>query len=381
MKAITGTLLTSALLLLSSCITDSYDCTGPDAKGTSYLLNIDITTSGPSFRGEGDRLNGGTEEENYINLQDYAVYILDATDSEDPSVIEKFNIDDIKPTGLGRYTLTGTFTYPEEVHPIRIAVMANFTTDFQGSYEEMNDGEIKLSDLYSNSVPFEFTMPVNATDPWNIKGWEPLISEDHPTGLPMFGLSNQITPKGEFTSTNHSYIPPMDIDIPMLRSLAKIILLDKTPEDQDFEILSARITNYNKKGRFIPDGIANPNWNRLNSQVVSPTLPSEPTFEEKAVKLNGSSSEELYAYIPEMAITQETERPVIEIVAMLNGKEKTYEIPIGEYPNSQLDEEIDFDILRNHRYTFTIYTVKEDGVELIVEVVDDWDIIHDMELE
>lgn len=380
MKSINGILLLSASLLLSSCVTENYDCPEAGERGASYLLNIEITTSGPSSRVAGDRMTGGTEEENYINLGDYAVYILDATDEENPSVIQKFAVNNIKHTGFGKYTLTGTFTYPEEVHPIRIAVLANVATDFEGDYDGVMTQGTTLADLYTNVLPFEFTMPVGAGGAVAVKGWEPSISNEHPAGIPMFGLSNQITPKGEFTSTNHSYIPPMDIEIPMLRSLAKIILLDKTPETLDFEIISAYISNYNKQGRFIPDGISNPEWYKLTSQVDYPSLPSQNVLEEEIVRLNGSDSE-LYAYLPEMAITAGSERPVIEISATINGKKKTYKVPIGQYPNSQFDEETDFDILRNHRYTFTIYNVKEDGVEMVVEVVNDWDVIHNMELE
>ena len=364
--------------LLSSCINDKYEGCPDISEGNTYRLNIDISAPASLTRAAGDPTDPGTNPENFINLDDVKVFVLN---SDNNSILEELEIEDIQRTGLGHYTLTGTYTFPDVVHPFRLAVLANSAGDFQGDYSFIKPGETTLNGLYSNTPAFEFTMPVD-TDEETHRAWSPVVKEDDSEavvekGIPMFGLSKPISPIPSSTS----YIPPVDIEIPMLRSLAKLILNDKTPEEANIKIISAYIKGYNKLGRFIPDGINNPDWWKVDNQVLTPSLPSQISIEENAVMLQGSDKE-FYAYLPEMEITDETERPVLEILASVNGREgKIFEVPIGEYPEHQLDEEIDFNILRNHRYTFNILNINDNGVTLIIRVNDDWEEIHSMGIE
>lgn len=389
MKPLSGLVFLSASLLLTSCVAEVSDYPEVSLKGESCVLNIEVATSLPSTRAAGQPMNRGTVEENFINLQDYAVFVLDASDADNPTVIERLVIDDVKEIAVGRYLLVGTFSYPQEVHPIQLAVLANCGGDFRGNYNALMSGSTTLQSLYTNLTSFEFSMPVARENNLSV-AWEPVVNADaqipgDSKGIPMFGLSNVMRPDG----SPSSYIPPINVEIPMLRSLAKIIVVDKTDEDTDLIIQQATLKFYNERGRFIPDGSLRENmdWFLESKQVALPSLPAANSLHSYPVRLrHEEQSGSFYAYLPEMDLpaNMESQRPMIAVTVMINGEAREYEFPIGNYDdNGGFLPDSDFSILRNHRYTFGVKVreLTQQDVDLIIEVVDDWDYIHDMELE
>lgn len=184
----------------------------------------------------------------------------------------------------------------------------------------------------------------------------------------MFGLSSVL-------DIRDSKLSVMDnIEIPMLRSLAKIEVVNKAPEDY-VQITGCRLTKYNANGRFIPNGVDNPSWNEDDVQVTSPSLPQNVSLKDENLHfVKSSDGKTLTAYIPEMLLSDDN-RPELEIDVNVNGSKTSYKVQLASYDAGIAGEKY-ASLLRNHRYGFTVTSV---GLETDLKLIIDTQVWEDYE--
>lgn len=345
----------SATVLLSSCVKVNDVCP-PDSTG-EYTLNLNVGAGSIASRATGHTTEQGIDAESFINIgaDDYMIYILDA----DGCLVQPF-IPSKHEITAERYTISGKF-YPS-TEKFRVMVLANWKTGFGGSYtENINLDRTKLNDLYKDELNFNFDFQnVTAKNDSKLVSW---IPEEDSKGIPMFGVSKEleITP-GINAST---------IEIPMLRALVKIQINNLTPDYEQAEIVECKLTNILRLGRFIPDGINNPQWTEENVQVTSTSLPQgnaelQDVFFAKVTDMSSGKSV-FTAYIPEMKFDGMTKRPTMEIKMNIGGKEMTRSIEFANYNKSVVKDKWEH-LLRNHQYTFNITSVGIDaGLDIIAQ--------------
>lgn len=372
-----------SILLMSSCSSDD-KMEGPDqvdSVGLTVQLKLNTGLLLTRSDDKDHKPIDGTAAESFINIltNDYQVYILDG---ENDKIISKFEPSSVVRTDNGTYRLLGTFYNEEGLKKVRFMALSNWTTDFTtGNYPEMPaEGDFSIDDLYSNNTDYNFIYPVDV-----LPGAETWIPDNKNSGIPMVGLSDPLSIPESGTSVP-GQTPWIEVSsIPMLRALAKITVNDKTNDDE-VEIVSVKIKNYNTDGRFIPDGTVdeNKNWNQNAIQVKVPTLTGKPTKGGELNFVTPDKGKSYLAYVPEIdnSSSQATGECYLEVTTKLMGSfEKNHKIHLGKYEEGAYIPGSFMDILRNHWYNFDITSVSANGINLTVIVVDDWDVIHNMELE
>ena len=381
MKKIYGIICIGSCLLMSSCASDGIMEDTDQVGSEGFTVQLNLNTRSSFTRSEGHGRDDGSEAENFINIinKDYQIYIVDGED--DARIISKFEPSSVVRKDDGTYRLLGTFYNEEGLKKIRFMALANWKTAFtQGNYPEVpTEGDFYLDDLYTNKTNYNFVYPVDESSVGET--WMP---KNETSGIPMVGLSvsQSIPEAGTSVPGQFPWIEVSSIN--MLRALAKITVTDKTNDD-DVELVSVNIKNYNSDGRFIQDGSKNENkdWNEEATQVTVPTLTEEPV---KGMELYFNRSEDgksFVAYVPEVDNNSpnEEDKCYLEVTAKLKGLEKNYQIHLGDYDNGTYVPGSFMDLLRNHWYNFDIRSVSANGIILTVTVVDKWDVIHEMELE
>lgn len=364
----------SAVMLFSGCSDkddEMFTSNEVNSDAEDITINMIISAQNLSSRAEGHETTTATEAENYIDVLggDFFVYIL----NEDGVIIGQFN-PTVRQEIYNGYRLSGKLSANYALSSFRLLVMANWNNEFSGDYSNnIIINNTTLEDLYSNPKDFNFIYPV--TQSGNPLSWQPMEGN----GIPMFGVSNSISLP---TATN-GFVPEIEVgSINMLRALAKIVVVNGTDIDNEFELRSCNLSKYNTIGRFIPDGEANPDWNDQLKQVTKPSLPANPSLSRTGILfVPGKDNKSHTLYLPEMA-SNTGAAPIINIVATLQNLEKDYEIVLGEYNvDGEYIQGTCLDILRNHQYTYTITNVDKASIEVKVIVDDTWEVIYNMELE
>ena len=379
--------------LLSSCMhDDTPPCEMSPEDG--YTLNVRLSAGSLATRAAEDGTSPGTGAENFINIGsgDYAVFILD----QDGHYVQRFEPGSVslKTTAQGDvYDLRGFFRPAETMTSIQLMVAANWETDFGYSY---NDFESVLKKMDTDVLPtlperiydedINFTLPTNGGT-----SWVPVAGEGRVTGIPMFGMMS--APVALDRSSMTTEIPAA---IPMLRSLAKIEIRDMV-EGKSAEIERCVLTKYNTKGRFIPDGKTNSDWNVAEKQVLTPSLPSDAAMtgtglqfakEKRDVTINGTdykgdkAKDYFVVYVPEIDLTKfaEDERPVIEVY-LKDATEPSAVIQLADYNGGKEPEREDGqdpyykNLLRNHAYRYDVTGVGLTA-ELELVIVSHWEEGH-----
>ena len=301
---------------------------------------------------------------------------------------------------LVSYTLTSSNINNKEAGfregaKMQVMVLANWESFDAGSHYSFANTSIKdgaeSENLFLNGTDYNFTMPVDGTTTW-------IPSTTDRNFIPMFGISDYIT-LGDMSGKT----TPIETSISMLRSLAKIEVVNQTPEEDKVEIVGCCLTWYNTKGRFIPNLLTGDNekWNdqilpntTLTYQVSSPSLPDEETTAENlnfalvdatdGNKIEVDEDEPDYAdtkfvaYVPEMDLSALTPgaRPVIEVeiaVKSDNGEltrqTEALFIELSEYSGKDAINPYDY-ILRNHLYRFNVKSIElgvSGKLEFIIE--------------
>ena len=422
----TGTLSVLGIVLTISLLTacmSGYDvpadipCPLENLKGT-YTLDLKIAAGNLSARSSGHGPVAGDAAENFINVSsgDYAVFIFDGAGN----FVQRFEPGAVSLEKDGEhdyvYHINGAFRPENELDEVQIMVLANWRTDFGGDYLEV-EGKMSeqltasgrtnsLNYLYGNAADFNFTLPVTpatsgggASSDETDSAWFPV---DNTSGIPMFGLSEKIDMKDK-TMLGNSIVLTTGNPIPMLRSLAKIEVVDMVPGGISANIEKCVLTTYNKTGRFIPDVIQNPNWNGLDSdktQVTSPSLPADLTQSSggqfapagknlqffkgsRTVRTKDATGDEtkdcFTVYIPEMDLQSldKENRPVVLIY--IKGVEKPYTVELTDYDKDgkPIAANAYASLLRNHAYRYNILSVGVTADLPIKIETPDWDLDDD----
>ena len=209
--------------------------------------------------------------------------------------------------------------------------------------------------------------------------WQPVLpaQEGSPAkAIPMFGISDRIRLNHAIEMGKYGDAP--SFSIPMLRSLAKIEIVDMVP-GQSANIGKCVLTSYNTSGRFIPDVAKNKNWNDSGIQIENPSIPEVLTSSqnlvfvktEKMVRPEGTTADEpkdcFTVYIPEMDFTLDaSSRPVVNVYG--TGEDNLLgTIQLSSYDESfQPKDPYDY-ILRNHIYRFNVMNVGSTELDFLVQ--------------
>lgn len=429
-----GLLAVATATMLQGCIRDFDECATDEAvsAGDGFVtLNIQmlVPSMGASTRAsEHTETDDGNKAENFINVEagDYSIYILDNENGDDvimqrfeptSTLLQEVTDGFTSSNEVSRYMLTGKFQ-PEGMKNIRVMVLANWmygckeapvtapSTDIYGSGISL--GHTKLSDLYANATGFNFDYK-QETGNEATPTWIPTYGG---SGIPMFGISGPVSLKPEDVTivNNDNENNPIIGDINMLRSLAKIEIVDAIDHDaedegKEVEITECRLTWYNTEGRYIPNlslSGNNDDWETEigNSgnyyQVSSPSLPDgtlKSSVPLKFVKVDedgkvSDGGKKYVIYIPEMGGLNSLSadaRPKIELDIAVGGKQqnKPYEIELAEYDSEGKPnlEKAYPSLLRNHLYRFNVNSIKVGvSADLIIHIsTQEWEMDRDDE--
>lgn len=363
----------AGVLLLSSCVAERDEsCPPPESRG-EIKLNLTLFTGNLATRaGEAEHpagtfdTDGGTAAERYINPNDLSVVILD----QDGKYIPTSQPDQMQMVpASGQDVRVTVVIQREEALNIRVLVLANWNSmSPSGDYLTQMEGVPSLEGLYADAGNFNFDYTSTSADG---KSWKP---EDKSAGIPMVGLSEPVAvPEPQYT-----FVPELDLgQIQMLRSLAKVEIVNQTPQKDQVVLTNATLSGYNAYGRYVPDGTTNSAWNKEATQVRNASLPNPPagtnlyvenelifaTFYKEVTTSdetdpNTYNRTTLVAYIPEMDfVEQEGVYPKITVSYQVGGdsgsEPMTNEIEFATYVDGKPDQPLPA-LLRNHNYRFNI---------------------------
>lgn len=373
--------------MLEGCIMDPVleeEIPAPGGGGVRLNIQIripasdDLSTRAESGPGGTFHTNSpGTAAESYINIADgdYRVLVFDGADRlYQPFTPDQWTVQESSPSSESIdkiYTLSGLVSGHAN-DQIRIMVLANwnsFDADNTSKYNNFWFNQ-QLADIYGNDTDFNFTLPRVQRNATTWESWQPSAPEGENgkrRAIPMFGVSELMT-LPEATGKEVVSVGT-DVEIPMLRAIAKIVVVDGTPSN--ISISDVFLSSYNTKGRFIPDVTSNPGWGMTDVQVTSPSLPAV----SDAVPFSGEelhffkSGNTYVAYVPEMDLsgfgTDERERPAINVkVNDTVTQDDNYTLRLADYGNSatSANPALLAAVLRNHIYHYTITGVSPVGL-------------------
>ena len=351
-------MMAAFLPALASCVYDGAPC--PEQPDDGYTINLTISTGALATRSDGDKIVAGSDAENFIDIAggDYAVFIFDG----DGRFVQRFEPGAVTlvqdGTGTQKYKLSGAFRPQSELNAIQLMVLANCHNDFGASYNiiEKRFDTKTLTDIYGNGTDFNFKMPTataadgtTPADGTTSTSWQP---QEGASGIPMFGLSEKMT-------LDNNPLLNFEKVIPMLRSIAKVEIVDNTKDG----ITSVSLSKINSNGRIIPDVTKNAEWAVEKSQVTTPSLPDKIEYLENIVFFNekrtvdNAEKSVWVAYIPEMnlssAIRDDKARPTFT-VQTTSGKTYTG-VKFDNYRNGEQVTANNLNyVLRNHIYHYEV---------------------------
>lgn len=389
----------AALLLTSACINEDALCPDAASDGRVTLHLRVVTQSSASTRAAGHDTQAGTIAENFINLEagDFKVLVFD----EFGVLYEEFVPTTATPSGIvtgpsddaySVYTLSGQIVPVSS--QIQVMVLANWNSfkatnpsypaydaGVGSSYVHFTLLDTKLPNLYRNDGGrWTYTYPADATGAPGVVGQDATVSSWQPTfdatnapadnhGIPMFGISD-LAPLSSLTDQTST----LDLGtIQMLRAIAKIEVIDHIADEQ-VSLTDLSLSTYNTTGCFFPNVLENPQWNQLETQVTTPSLPESPASATnltfiRTTRTNAETGAEesvFIAYVPEMEFT-ETEAPSLrftitnQIATEENGFPQTTTYTKALYPyvvdadlTSNGSREATGTLLRNHIYRLEV---------------------------
>ena len=383
-------LLSMALLLLTQtgCVYDNdRPCGSEDPDLLVIHLNLTVPSSSTGTRSAGDDLVPGNKDEDYINItdKDYQVLLFD----KDGVLVEgKLSEFECKENGVNggetSYTLTTKLSLSgnedkEKLSKFRVMVLANWksfensNTQTDYTYPVFTDYNITPNankNIFKDEDNFNFTFKELSDN----SSWVPSINKKQ--AIPMFGITEDVDL--QFAIDMAKYGDEPSFSVYMLRSLAKIEIVDMVPNVESANIANCVLTTYNTSGRFIPDiSGKNSDWSIPASQIEEPSIPNEVATstnllfvkDVKTVRTQGATADEekdcFVVYIPEMEINP-TDSPVIQV--KLAGSEQIYPITLSGYENGKPKPGTEYtSLLRNHNYRFDIISVGSTELDFLVQ--------------
>jgi len=346
-------------LVTTACVTDSEGDCPPIGQAEQYVLNLRITTqetSSGTTRAEGHGTEEAADAEDRIDIEgkDFMVLVFDGYGR----LIQRFMPSNtlIQPiTGGSGYEVSGVLGVTS-ADRIQVAVAANWRgMADSGIYDGFILGHTFLSDMYDDGATWNFTLPDN--------GWKP---DGQYNTIPMYGCSDVAMLKD---ARKHETIKDRyDLDlgeIKMLRAVAKIEIVDCLNEGLEIDP-NITLSNYNAKGRLIPDAKANPDWNVGGKQVATPTLPDAPgrsdglRFFAGTMTIGGVTRNVYSAYVTEANLTEH--RTAVNLTVKDSGENptsKTYAMAVDKYVKDETTNQSVASnelaaLLRNHIYRYEI---------------------------
>lgn len=434
-RLLRGTASAAALLALAllaqGCVADNEDdCPAPPAPENNITLQFMVVTPSPAGRSATSRADecdhpeeAGSAAENYINTADMQFFLFDA----DRKLLRTF-----RPEITGKddqlytwYTLKAMFNEPyfdaavksgQENVSFYILVTAN-TSGLGGQYFGVVPGVTTIDDMAQQLRTFNCP-PRLGQDGSPFYEWTPTINQDQL--IPMSGLQTFTVSTAHLVTS--TYEKPVDLykdynkDIPMLRAMAKIEVIDHLefaqgeaydPTMSRMRIEKVELCGFNSTGTILPwmgtaSGNNQPQWTDVSKNVTMPTVPDgnpyivpnqfsetgylpSPDYSriisfygtERALVNNPVIGPEGFpiftAYVPEysLAAIGNSEKPYI-VVTLTNSEGEEYEgatkqLKLVSYIDGapQDDQPIE-EMLRNHIYRYQVNSA--DNPENIISV-------------
>ena len=347
---------------LGSCnIMDDSPCTDESASaGTSVHVGFTLTAGEVSSRAieEGDV--PGTGYENYIDIEgkDFRILLFDATEN---TYLTTFNPTIIRATDNSQYPQTYYVEgeLPEAYSNFKLVVLANW-----GTYPTMSESSTIASVCIDAASVYNYNYTTESFTPFAVNK------------IPMYGVKNckDITLRADLLTDLGT--------VDLLRAMAKIEV--KCSESlEDITLTGVTLHHYNTSGMCAPEGIYG---NTTDWDVDTGTdcsheihLPENVTQGE-SLPFN-KVGESYIIYVPEFdnKTTGVTKSYISVSMEHADGSPVNLEntdIYFGEYNNEgTLIENTDFDIVRNHWYTYTINKV-DDGKLIFQYRVRLWNVVE-----
>ena len=380
------TYLRSALFLIAAtatavtggCVADHY---GPDDGGMSRKtleMSVTVVVNGShSTRAHADdSQQQGTPAENYIDFAngDFRLALYD----KNGSYLREIDLQESQWTVIPSSSANATYylfecevdfgdvVTEEQLEAIRkdglrVLALANWIN--AGGTYEMDENE-ELRRVWKNRTDYNFNL-YNAAASYST--WRPSLPDGNGNNgkhIPMFGISTSsgFQPRTEGASYAIATIQ-------MQRAVAKIEVIDNLVEQPNVDIAGVTMTKFNTVGRFIPDVDANPDWNKVGSQVSTSSVPANPLQAGNLAFVKEGSA--WVAYVPEMALEKpennvfNDSRAHLEVAISgieANGQNANYQVHFGRYnqnfkPTIPEGDDSWNHILRNHIYRFSVNKV------------------------
>lgn len=353
-----------AAFVAASCVNDNEPDCPPIGQARQYVLNLRVVTSKAATRmtrAAGHDTEEATPAEDYIDIagQDFLVLVFDGYGR----LIQRFEPSStvIKQVQGATYELSGVLG-ETSANEIQVAVIANCNSmGANGAYGQFVLGNTFLSEMYSNRTKWNFTLP-HPDD-----GWQP--DREAKRSIPMYGCSEAKPLRAATQSADDENRYDLNLgEIKMLRAVAKIEIVDCLPEGVEIDP-NVTLSAYNTQGRLIPDATKNPDWNKAETQVISPTLPDNVQtaaglkfFTES--KTIGDTERKVYsAYVTEADLT--ANRPHINLTVKDSDGQgtssKDYQMAVDSYPDGQATQGLAA-LLRNHIYRYEIKSASSNSL-------------------
>lgn len=300
----------------------------PDNESGEVLVSFKLNM--PSSRNISS-LDDNYPWERYIDQTDVHVFVF-ANDKYQEKITYLFwgNEED----GSETRTIQGRIQSAYEGQEIELVILTNIKNRMTQK-PTLTVGNTTKKELYEQLVY-----------PYGEKAWT--FSESEKNYIPMWGISKKISIKADKMNDAGN--------INMYRAIAKIdIQINGEEGIKNFKIMSLELHNVPNKGYCA--SLENPNSDS-NIQFEKASYPKDIEGSDTFEVFNSKSGEERSIknkiYIPEAGKFKPDPYFKIRIHAMVNQKERAYDIYMRE---NQVDKISHFEIIRNHRYVINIKTI------------------------
>lgn len=346
---------------LGSCnIMDDSPCTDePASVGTPVQVGFTLTTGEVSSRAieEGDV--PGTGYENYIDVEgkDFRILLFNATND---TYLTTFEPTIIRATDNSQYPQTYYVEgeLPEAYSNFKLVVLANWGKDAYPT--NLQEGVTTIDKVCTSTYTY------NAANNTSI-----IPSAENK--IPMYGVKT-------CTETLRADLLTDLGTVDLLRAMAKIEV--KCSESlEDITLTGVTLHHYNTSGMCAPKGIYGntTDWDADTGTDCSHEIHLPENVTQGESLLFNKVGESYIAYVPEFdnKTTGVTKSYISVSMEHADGSPVNLEntdIYFGEYNNEgTLIENTDFDIVRNHWYTYTINNV-DDGKLIFQYRVKKWNV-------
>ena len=211
----------------------------------------------------------------------YAYYQMEC-EIEFPESVTKEALERIKAEGL------------------QVMALANWKSpNGQNAYNSLfaaNNGHQTLANIWKDGTSYNFGYTCDAGN----LSWRPDHTAATKRLIPMFGYSNA----SKFEMRSNGGILYSSATIQMQRAMAKIEVIDNLTAQPDLSVDGVTMTDFNTSGRFIPDVEANPDWDKIGSQVGKSSLPTGVAQAANLTFFHDQPNKKWVAYVPEMALAK-----------------------------------------------------------------------------